>query len=277
MNCPSCGAPATAGLQFCQACGRPLTGGAPSTPAAPVAQSPVQPPAASVAAPPPLAASSMPASGYAASPPAKSGGGALPWIIGGCGCLAVVGVLVAILGFGAWYIGEHPELISQNMPVESVPTTTPGTDPGSSATTPSTAGVTRLDLTWNEKVDMDLEIWNAAGENLLDRAFNLCGEDVKDGTMGREWFEFKRYSDEDDYSSGTYMVSLYFAARPEGSTVEQASATITVTKPDGSTVTRQKTINWEPGRDQWHAFTINAATGAITVKDQFIRVQQENN
>lgn len=259
MNCPGCGAEVAAGLQFCQACGRPMAGS--TTGAAPAASpSPT---------PPPVAA--QPAS-YAPPAPAKSGGSALPWILGGCGCLLVLVLLgLAVVG-GLAYLGKAQEQAT---------VTTDGSQSSSSSSSSGQvpaveATPVRVELTWNEEVDMDLEIWDESGENLLDRSFNLCGEDIKVGSGGREWFEFKKFSDEDDYASGTYIVSLYFANRPEGSTVDRASATLTVTKPDGTTVTRTKIIDWEPGRDQWHAFSLNARTGAIVDKDRFIRVQQNN-
>lgn len=206
------------------------------------------------------------------------------WILAGCGCLAILALLALLVGGGIWLVKENPQWFEQfgstetpsspASPSTEAPGGTPATAPSG---TPARSGVTRVELSWSERVDMDLEIWNASGQNLLERSFNLCGEDVKDGTAGREWFEFRRFDASDDYSSGVYVVSLYFAARPDNSSVDQARATITVTKPDGTTLTRQKTINWDPGRDQWHAFSIDAATGAVTDKDEFVRIQQNNN
>lgn len=241
-----------------------------ATGAAPAAAAPSPGGSQGTTATPPAAAAS-----YAPPAPAKSSGNSLPWIIGGCGCLLLLAILVAVGVIATPILVAYLDKASEQTTV-SLDDTDGATSESSGSDQSTAAQPLRIELTWDEEVDMDLEIWDAAGENLLERSFNLCGEDVKVGSDGREWFEFKKYSDEDDYASGNYIVSLYFADRPEGSTVEQARATLTVTKTDGTTVTRTKVIDWEPGRDQWHAFSINARTGAIVDKDRFIRVQSNN-
>lgn len=279
MNCPSCGAVAAPGIQFCEACGAPLTGAPSGAAPAGVRTAPQQSsPMSATTFTAPQAAS------YAPPPPAKSGGHGCLWA--GIAAAVIGGLLIIIIGLGAagwWYYkNKMPNSngdFSSSTPTSSTPASPDASSTAASTTdassTPATAGVVKIVLSWDQAVDMDLEIWNASGENLLKRAFNLCGEDVKDGN-GTEWFEFKDYGN-DHFSTGRYIVSLYFANRPEGSTVSQATATLTITKADGTTETRQKTISWEPGRDQWHAFSIDAATGNIRNKDQFIRVQQQNN
>lgn len=237
---------------------------------------------APAAAPPSPAGAASPelsqpaaATSYAPPAPAQSSGNFLPWFIAGCGCLLLLALLL-VIGVIATpiliaYLDQAAEqrTVSSNNP-DVATSESSESDPSISARP------VLVELTWDQEIDMDLEIWDAAGENLLKRSFNLCGEDITVGSGGREWFEFKRYSDEDDYASGNYIVSLYFAGRPEGSTVDRARATLTVTKSDGTTVTRTKVIDWEPGRDQWHAFSINARTGALVDEDRFIRVRSNN-
>lgn len=146
-------------------------------------------------------------------------------------------------------------------------------DAGSSAMGPDNNpavedGVVRVTLGWDEPIDMDLEIWDAAGEN-AETAAGLENEDIMDGTEGREYFDFTGA-----YSDGEYVVSVYFAE--EMNVVESANATLEVIKADGSTETRSSEIMWEEGSDQWHAFSIDAATGDIADIDEFIETVVED-
>lgn len=152
------------------------------------------------------------------------------------------------------------------------------------ASAPAAASPTKVTLRWDQPVDMDLEIWNASGQNLIHRAFAgenwtapNCGTDVTDGTKGEEFFIFKSAGSE-DFATGEYVVSIYFAQRPEGSNVTSARATVVVTKADGSTVERSRNVQWEEGQDQWHAFRIDAKTGNILEDiDKFIKIETTQN
>lgn len=141
-----------------------------------------------------------------------------------------------------------------------------GDDPGTSDGT----GVVKVTLSWGGPADMDLEIWDNPGDELLFRASEYIGTDILKGDDGDEFFEFRQYGG-DDYSAGSYVVSVYFANEEE--VAESASVTLTVVRANGSEVTRTGTVYWEPGRDQWHAFRIDAATGDIEDIDQYIEIE----
>lgn len=134
-------------------------------------------------------------------------------------------------------------------------------------TTPALAqGVVRVELGWDEASDLDLEIWDATGENLVVRALTENGADITDGTQGREYFDFTG-----DYDNGTYVISVYFAA--QNNAPDAAVATVVVHMANGDTVTRSQQILWDPGQDQWHAFSIDASTGDIVDMDEFIDIE----
>ncbi len=164
----------------------------------------------------------------------------------------------------------------------AAPSAAPSAAPAAAPATPAVAQPVKVSLRWDKPVDMDLEIWNAAGQNLIHRAFpgeegwkaENCGADVKDGTQGEEFFLFKKTQNE-DFSSGEFVVSVYFAAREENSTIDAANATVTITKADGTTESISRMVRWTPGEDQWHAVKINATTGAIVERiDRMIKLQQ---
>ena len=122
-------------------------------------------------------------------------------------------------------------------------------------------------LSWEEPVDMDLEIWDASGDEFLLSSFSVFGEDVLNGALGDEYFEF-RATDYDDFSSGSFVVSAYFADM-EATQGDEAWTTLSVQDVDGRVTTYSKWILWEPGYDQWHAIRIDAATGDTTPIDEF--------
>ncbi len=155
------------------------------------------------------------------------------------------------------------------------PASTPAAGNAPAASAPAAAAPVKVTLTWDKPVDMDLEIWDAKGENLVARSFVHCGTDVTDGTAGNEFFEFRQFG-ADNFSSGKFVVSVYFAARQDES-IDRARATLTIKKADGSTETRERTVDYETGKDQWHAFAIDAANGGITDIDQFIQIQTSEN
>lgn len=126
-------------------------------------------------------------------------------------------------------------------------------------------GVVRVVLGWDEPIDMDLEIWDSLGETAITAA-GLEGVDVVSGDDGREFFDFT-----EDFASGRYVVSIYFAE--EENIVDAATATLTVLKADGSTEIRSRSIAWEEGSDQWHAFEIDGATGDIVDVNRVIQIE----
>lgn len=137
----------------------------------------------------------------------------------------------------------------------------------------------RVSLRWDRPVDLDLEIWDADGVHLLHRAFSQprlnirrenCGTDVTDG-YGEEYWFFKRTSI-DDFSSGEYVVSVAFPPT-SGTATTAATATLTITQPDGSTVTRSRLV--QMGKTNWHAIKIDAATGAYTIVDKIIEYKED--
>ncbi len=143
------------------------------------------------------------------------------------------------------------------------------------------SSIVSVEMTWDGPKDMDLEIWDSSGKHFLARSFNLCGEDRTSGGAP-ETFEFKKYdtghfpeewdgSRELDYSHGTYVVSAYF----HGNSVSHDATIVVlkVKKADGTVDERRRKIEYDPGKDQWHAFTIDAATGAIADIDEFFKPQ----
>ena len=120
-------------------------------------------------------------------------------------------------------------------------------------------------LEWEEPVDLELEIWQDE-ETFMLTAHNFIHEDIQDGADGYEYFEFGDYGGF-DVSSGQYVVSVYFADLEP--VQEEAFPTLTIEGPGGSTQTHMGIIGWDASMDQWHAFWIDAATGAITPIDEY--------
>ncbi len=145
-----------------------------------------------------------------------------------------------------------------------------GDDSGDDTGTTSGSDIVKVTLSWGESVDMDLEIWESQGDEALFAASQYASEDIFSGADGDEFFEFRVYEDE-DYSVGEYVISVYFAE--EEDVVDDVRVTLEVRKSDGSTITRTGTVYWEPGRDQWHAFRIDAATGDIEDIDELIEIE----
>lgn len=188
--------------------------------------------------------------------------------------VAVIAVSVFLLLLGCNLGSSTPSSQTST----SAPTGAP-TAPTAAPTSPAGAQPVKVELSWDKPVDMDLEIWNAGGTSLVHRAFGQqtdsihfkgenCGQDITSGLAGQEYWYFKKTSDE-DFTVGEYVISIFFAGM-ENSGVSEATAHVTVTKPNGQTITRQRLIQWEKGKDQWHAFRINAATGDMVDIDKII-------
>lgn len=280
-HCAQCGKEIGAAL-VCVHCGAlnapppapgstPPPAAAPAPPVAPVAE-PATPAAATA-----TAAAERPTPATAAVQQEKKSGGCLWGIVG----FAVVGLLLlcaAGIAFGVWHFRDRLSgMFAAEAPV-AVPV-----DPGSTvvvpdapvtpdapATPPAGTGKVRVELTWSEPIDLDLEIWDAAGQNMVLRSFNKCGSDQATGGTP-EYFVFDRYGS-DNYTRGKYVVSVYFANRERPPTAS-VTAHLKITLPDGRTVRRSGIVHWERGQDQWHAFSIDAATGAITDLNRYITIR----
>jgi hypothetical protein len=129
------------------------------------------------------------------------------------------------------------------------------------------AGTVAVWLSWNEPVDMDLEIWDASGEEFLTSAYAYSGNDLTTGGQGEEYFEFTSYAGQ-DFSSGEYVVSAYYVGSDSGNNPD-AMVTMTVQDVNGNVQSFTKTIKWDPGYDQWHAGRIDAGTGTFTQLDEW--------
>lgn len=191
----------------------------------------------------------------------------------GCLIFAVIIVLLGFItlvvlaagGFAAYKYRDKIKALANS----SAPATTPG-----AASTPAAANQppVKVELKWDKPVDLDLEIWDEPGESLKARSFNWCGKDSRDGKKSGEFFVFDRY-DTQDFSSGSYVISVFYKARKGHPEIDRVKAKLVVVKPDGSTVERDKVISWEEGKDQWHAIRVNAVTGEVVDIDAFVRTK----
>jgi hypothetical protein len=123
----------------------------------------------------------------------------------------------------------------------------------------------RVTLKWSEDVDLDLEIWNADGTELVARSFDHSGIDDA-GTGGEEYFDFKDYGDGDDFSTGSYVISVFFADYGDD---DDAGPHVTWTDEDGDPQERVTSMEYI-GNDQWHVIQIDAETGNSSDIDEFV-------
>jgi hypothetical protein len=82
-----------------------------------------------------------------------------------------------------------------------------------------------------------------------------------------EYFDFNNFGADGDYSTGKFVVSIYYADYTDDDT---AVAHVEVTKADGTTSEVAEAPMDFLDDDQWHAFEIDAATGNITMIDEFV-------
>ena len=168
-----------------------------------------------------------------------------------CCCVTAAGGLLFLRGdFASW-------TTSEDEPAEMSTVT----GPAQQAT-----GAVLVWLEWDEPVDLDLEIWDASGDEYLTNASFLIGDDMQTGGSGYEYFEFKDYGTE-DYSAGEYVVSVYFAGFD--STDRPAEARLTIQTPSGQLATYSRTVLWDPAYDQWHVVRVEPGTGRVTEIDRF--------
>lgn len=209
------------------------------------------------APPPPSGPGTAPS--YQPQPPQKKSKAGIIILI------VVVALLVCCLvGVGLFYfVGRNAGEIGRSLSDSPGPGAMSVQDQGYVGESGSVA----VWLSWDTPVDMDLEIWDAAGENMIAAASEYAGQDITSGADGDEYFEFTTYRDR-DFSTGEYVVSIYYWGSDDGSNPD-TEVTVTAQDADGRVQTFTKTVKWDPGYDQWHAFRIDAATGAITPMDTF--------
>jgi hypothetical protein len=248
---------------------QPPAGGAPPPPGdstpPPEAAPPPPPPPGGTQAPPPQ--QPQYAAQVAATPaPAKSGGGSKTGLI-----IGIVVVLLLLCCCGSTALGWYFYAQAEDEILDEITTTGSGTTGGTSGTTDSgesdvEAGeVVTVYASWSAPEDLDLEIWDEAGDVPLFPAYQINDVDVVDGAQGEEYFEFKAY-DTGDYSSGRYTASVYFNGEMDA---DPAAVTVTVVRPDGSSDSITNSVEWDPALDQWHALVVDAETGDVEFVDEY--------
>lgn len=132
-------------------------------------------------------------------------------------------------------------------------------------------------LSWEESADLDLEIWTEDFE-LIGTACALGeGSDIINGAHGEEWFVFKGYGSsiqqgrpgsQADFSSGRYIISVYFFG-PENFN-EGVEATLTIYFPDGRVEQLSREMRYSPPYDQWFAILVDADQQSYKPIDFFL-------
>jgi hypothetical protein len=215
----------------------------------------------------PAAAQPQYASPAASAQQQKSGGSKTGLIV----AIVVVILLLCCCGSTAlgWYFYAQAE---QEILDEITDSTTSGTtSDGTSGSTDSgtsdeAAGeVVTVYASWSAPEDLDLEIWDEAGDVPLFATYQLSEVDIVDGAQGEEYFEFKAY-DEGDYSTGKYTASVYFNGEIDSDPVD---VTVTVVRPDGGSNSITNSVEWDPEFDQWHALVVDAETGEVEFVDYY--------
>jgi hypothetical protein len=202
--------------------------------------------------------------GYQPQPVPPSGGKNKKTII-----IVIVAIILlcccVTVGAGFWFFNQGDNIgeIGRSLSDEPAPPGMTQTDEGMTGQ----AGTVAVWLSWDAPVDMDLEIWDAAGESMIAAAYQYSGDDIQTGGVGDEYFEFSNYSDY-DFSTGEYVVSAYYVGSDDGSDPD-ATVTLTTQDIDGRVQTFTKTVRWDPGYDQWHAVRIQASTGQVTTVDEW--------
>jgi hypothetical protein len=120
-------------------------------------------------------------------------------------------------------------------------------------------GVAVVTLDWESPLDLDLEIWDAAGTQQMSAAWQQ-GDDITSGGEGTETFEFIDF-EEGDYSTGEYTVFVYIA--DDMGFTEEAEFEVNATDADGNVTTYTEAVSSEVPNNLWRGFKIDAATGEI--------------
>lgn len=231
--------------------------------------SPGMPPEAPGYAPAPPAQGGYPYGAQMVQPPKKKKTGLIIVLI-------LLGLLLCccVVSVGTFfYIGQNPGVFDEYMGVSTSDDPFGGGDvPGAAVVTPGGSaegapGITTVWLEWDEPVDMELELWDASGEEYYDVAYSYGGENVTTGGLEPEYFEFKNY-DMEDFSSGEWVISVYFSSL-DADLDEAANVTLTLQDSSGQVTTFEKTVKWDPSYDQWHAIRLDASTGSYTLLDEW--------
>jgi hypothetical protein len=138
------------------------------------------------------------------------------------------------------------------------------------------AGQLAVVLSWEGNIDLDLEIWTEDFQ-YIDLASELCeSPDITNGTRGEEWFVFEgQYVDfegkEIDFTTGRYVVSVYYHGPEPDDGMGEVDAEITIALPDGTMDKIQiKELLYSPPYDQWFAVLIDVETQESKTLDLFI-------
>lgn len=114
-------------------------------------------------------------------------------------------------------------------------------------------------LEWSGPYDLDLEIWSEDLQYIGDAWWFGGSSDITHGSQGAEWLAFQ-----DEFASGRYVISAYFAGPPTDDAVE---AILTVVWPDGRRQSIQQTLRYASPYDQWFALEVDADTHEVRVID----------
>lgn len=130
-------------------------------------------------------------------------------------------------------------------------------------------------LNWEGEADLDLEIWTADFEFIGAAPFIGDSPDITQGSQGEEWFAFTRYETADngemaDYSSGKYLVAVYYYGPEPADGIGETEATIGVYYPDGSSeIYLIEDLWYSPPYDQWFTLLVDAGEENIKVLDLY--------
>lgn len=120
-------------------------------------------------------------------------------------------------------------------------------------------------LSWDQAVDLDLEIWDGDLSFLGRAAWYGDSYDVFDGRTGEEWFVFKNHYDH-DYSTGQYIVSIY---QHDSALTTTCEAKLTVFLPTGEEFILQQQLQNIFPYSQWFAVLIDTDKQSVHVLDKF--------
>ncbi len=130
-------------------------------------------------------------------------------------------------------------------------------------------------LSWQGDADLDLEIWTTDFEFI--GAASVLGDspDINYGGGGEEWFAFTSYvsaggEDPADYSSGRYLVAVYYYGPEPDTGAGQAEASVSVYYPDGSNeLFMVEELLYSPPYDQWFCLLVDADRGEVKLLDLY--------
>lgn len=131
-------------------------------------------------------------------------------------------------------------------------------------------------ISWESNVDLDLEIWSTDFEYIGKASQIGDSPDISYGEQGEEWFAFTSYEMPDgeliDYSSGQYIVSVYYyGPEPaEGDEHGITDVTLEFYYPSGEKeVLFIEDLWYTPPYDQWFAIIVDADAGSYKLLDLY--------